>query len=244
MSTYKITLGFIGSAYSGWQSQTKGDSIQEIFENILERLFKVKTNLISSSRTDAGVHAKAMAAHFKADTSLSPEKIKDALNFYLPKDIAVFEIKKVRDDFHARYHAKSKIYEYTIWNSAQKPLFERDQVLWLPQPLDEKIMHRAAQCLVGEHDFRSFCDRMEVNEDTRKRIDAISVIRKKHLVILRVRGNGFLRHMVRVIVGTLIEVGRGKLRVLQMKQILLSEDRKKAGPTAKAMGLCLVKVNY
>ena len=244
MRTVRLLIGFEGTRYEGWQSQRKDRTIQEAFEKILHRLFKEKTDLISSSRTDSGVHALGLVAHFRTGSRLPDRKIKDALNFYLPKDILVRSAKTVDGRFHARYSAKSKIYRYDIWRSTTRPLREAPYALWHPGPLDLDRMRKAARYLLGTHDFSAFQDGGENGKGTVRTLKAIRILKKTPLIRVEVEGNGFLRHMVRVLVGTLIEVGRKRLLPGKVPGILSSKKRANAGPTAKSHGLTLVKVLY
>jgi tRNA pseudouridine38-40 synthase len=242
--TIKLVIGFDGTRYEGWQSQLNGKTIQEVFEKILKKIFSEPTPITGSSRTDSGVHALGMAAHFKTKSPLGDREIKKALNFYLPKDILVHSALTVSPGFHARFHAKSKLYRYDIWNSATRPLFEAPYVLWYPYRLNARLMARAARHLKGKHDFRAFCNNEEEKDNCIRVIKRITVTKDRQLIRVSLEANGFLKHMVRIIVGTLIEVGRGKIKPDAVRDILHSKDRKKAGPTARPYGLTLVKVAY
>lgn len=245
MRVIKLIIGFQGTRYEGWQSQRKDKTLQELFEKILLNIFKEKTHLISSSRTDSGVHALGLAAHFKTDSQLSDERVRQALNFYLPRDVVVQSAQTVSDTFHARFGAKSKVYRYDIWNSLTRPLFEAPFVLWAPHTLDTAHMAQAARHLKGRHDFSAFCANPDKDERSPVRtIKKIAVKKNKERIRIEIEGDGFLRYMVRIIVGTLLEVGYGKISPSRIRQILKSRDRAKAGPTAKALGLTLVKVKY
>ena len=245
MRTVKLVIGFEGTRYEGWQSQRKGNTIQEAFEKVLLRILKEKTHLISSSRTDSGVHARGLVAHFKTNNALPDIKLKHALNFYLPKDILVYSAKTVCDGFHARFHAKAKIYRYDIWNSFTRPLFDAPYVLWYPHPLNVSLMKKGAACLKGKHDFSAFKDSGDDQTKSHVRtIKRLSINKSKNLIRIEIEGDGFLRHMIRVIVGTLIQVAHKKIPPKRILDILKSGDRKKAGPTSKALGLTLVKVKY
>lgn len=244
MRTVKLLIGFDGSRFEGWQDQKKGKTLQELFEKLLLKILKEPVSVVSSSRTDSGVHALGLVAHFRAQNPLPDPKIKDALNFYLPKDVLVRSAKTVSSDFHARYSAKSKVYRYTIWNSKTRPLFEVAHVLWHPRKLDVALMRRAARRLTGRHDFRAFMNGKDEKKSFVRHLKRLSIQKNKHLVQITAEGDGFLRHMVRIIAGTLIEAGKGKIRPEAMKTILESKDRKLAGPTAKSHGLALVKVRY
>ncbi len=244
MRVVRLLIGFDGTRYEGWQSQRSGNALQHLFETTLHRILKEKTDLISSSRTDSGVHAKGMVAHFKTKSALPDETLKRAVNFYLPKDVLAYSVKTVPSKFHARYSAKSKIYEYRIWNSPTRPLFEAPFVLWVPNPLDAALMKKAALHFKGRHDFRAFKDAGDEKENTVRYVRHLSVSRKSEEIVIRIEADGFLTHMVRVIAGTLIEAGRKKISPGAIPTILKSKDRSQAGPTAKACGLVLLRVNY
>jgi tRNA pseudouridine38-40 synthase len=240
----KLVIGFDGTRYEGWQSQRKNKTIQETFQQILARVLNEPVHVTGSSRTDSGVHAKALVAHFKTRSDLPDHKIKSALNFYLPRDILVYSARTVSGDFHARFHAKSKIYEYAVWNAKDRPLFEAPYVWWCPYHLNVSRMKTAAKYFFGKHDFSAFRDGGADGRNSIRTISRISIKKKGAILRIRVEGDGFLRHMVRVLVGTLIEVGRGRLEPAQIPRILASKDRKNAGPTAQACGLTLTKVSY
>ena len=244
MRTVKLTIAFDGTRYEGWQSQKKENTLQEIFEKVLARILGEKTAVISSSRTDSGVHALGLVAHFRTKSALPDPKIKDALNFYLPRDILVRSAQTARPGFHARYHAKSKVYRYSIWMSRTRPLFEAAHVLWLPHRLDLRRMRKAAAHFIGRRDFSAFRDSGDEKVSYVRTVKRLAIRRKKELVQIDIEADGFLRHMVRIVVGTLMEAGKGKLKPEAIPSILKSKDRKKAGPTAKAMGLMLLRVKY
>ncbi len=190
------------------------------------------------------MHAIALVAHFRTKSALPDAKIKAALNFHLPKDVLVREAKTVRPDFHARYGAKSKIYRYDIWTSDTRPLFEAPYVLWHPYILSVPLMKKAAVHINGKHDFKSFQDQGEERKTTTRTVKRLTVTQLPDRIRIEIEADGFLRHMVRVIAGTLIEVGRKRIAPEALPAILRSKDRKKAGPTAKAHGLTLVRVKY
>lgn len=244
LRTVRLTLGFNGTRYEGWQSQRNGRTIQEVFEKYLSKILSEKIAVVGSSRTDSGVHAKGFVAHFVTESKLSDSKIKEALNFYLPEDIVVFEAKTARPGFHARFNAKSKIYQYDIWNGPTRPLFEAPFVVWYRGPLDISSMKKAARFLVGKHDFRAFKDSGDEVDNTVRTLKKILIQKKGPLLRFTVQGNGFLTHMVRILVGTLLEVGRGRKAPQDLRRILLSKNRTLAGPTVKAQGLMLIKVLY
>ncbi len=245
MRTVRLLIAFQGTRYDGWQSQLTGKTLQEVFEKQLARILTVKTNLTSSSRTDSGVHARGMVAHFKTKSTLPDSKLRAALNYYLPEDVLVLSAKTMADDFHARYHAKSKIYEYLIWNSRTRPLYDlAPYCLWYGGSLDVTKMRKAARVLIGKHDFSAFRDSGDEEKDPVRTLYSIVIRKTGPKVSIRVRGNGFLRHMVRILVGTLIQTGRGKATPESVRIALHSKNRKLSGPTSKALGLTLLKVQY
>ena len=245
MRTVRLVIAFQGTRFDGWQSQRTGKTLQEIFEKQLVRILGEKTNLHSSSRTDSGVHAKGLVAHFKTKNALPDAKIQAALNFYLPQDVLVVSAKTMSADFHARYHAKSKTYEYLIWNSPIRPAYDMaPYCLWHPSPLNLVKMRQATKVLVGKHDFSAFRDSGDDERDPVRTIYSILIRKTGARLSIQVRGDGFLRHMVRILAGTLIQVGRAKLPIQDIKSARDAKNRKKTGPTAKAHGLTLLKVQY
>ena len=245
MRTVKLTIAFEGTRYLGWQSQRNGKTVQEFLEAQLARILKEKVALHGSSRTDAGVHAKGLVAHFKTKSGLTDAKIKDALNFYLPKDIVVLASRTASDAFHARFSAKSKTYQYEIWNHRTRPVYDKaPYVLWVTQRLNVNLMRKAARVLVGRHDFNAFRDSGEEERRTVRHIKSLTLSTSGPSIKLRVTADGFLKHMIRVLTGTLVEVGRGRLSIKDIETVVKSKDRKKAGPTLKPQGLTLLKVRY
>ena len=234
-------------------------TIQETVEKVLGKILQEEVRLIASGRTDAGVHAQAQVANFKTHSPIRPDKLQAALNGLLPKDIAVTRVEKVSPDFHSRFDAKAKIYRYTILNRGYRSAFLRDKAYFYPYPLDIKLMQKEARILLGRHDFKSFCASGSSAKDTVRTIKRISIKRSKlnietreprpenrdpNLIIIEIEADGFLYNMVRNIVGTLMEIGRGRLSKGGLKKIFAAGDRKLAGPTAPACGLCLLKVKY
>jgi tRNA pseudouridine38-40 synthase len=200
--------------------------------------------LISAGRTDAGVHARAMIANVVLDTHMNCDEIRDYMNRYLPDDIAIQEVREASDRFHARYKAQGKTYQYTLFDGPVKPVFNRKYYTYLDTPIDTDRMIAAAKILEGEHDWKSFCGNSRMKKSTVRNVDRIEVRRSKGYIYVTVHGTGFLQNMVRIIVGTLIEVGYGRMNPEDMETILEKKDRKLAGPTAPAKGLCLLQVDY
>ena len=251
MRNIKLTIEYDGTLYSGWQTQNhprlKGHSkfrktIQSTIEGVLTRILQEHISLTASGRTDAGVHAREQTAHFKTRTKLSCSRIQFSLNSLLPCDIIVSSVKDVSPDFHARYSAVSKWYRYTILTRTYSSVFLRNFVWLYPYPVDIKKIKKEARFLVGTHDFKSFQTRGSHDGNTVRTVYKVEIIRDKDLMYIDIRANGFLYNMVRSIVGTLMDINRGKLK--DMKSIVRAKDRKKAGITAPPQGLCLMKVYY
>ena len=241
---YKLTVAYDGSRYYGWEHQPDKPTIQGKLEDVLSRMTDAPVDVIGAGRTDAGVHAKAMTANAVLDTALSPEDIRDYMNRYLPDDICVREVRAASERFHARYKAVGKTYCYTCYVGALKPVFDRKYVLTLDGVPDVAAMQRAAALLVGEHDFKSFCGNPKMKKSTVRLVDRIEIVQKRDYLYLNFHGTGFLQNMVRILVGTLLEVGFGKRPAEQMPAILEARDRTQAGYTVPPQGLCLVKVDY
>lgn len=199
-----------------------------------------------AGRTDAGVHARAMVASGKLETDRSPGEIKDYLNRYLPADISAMDVAEAGDRFHARLNATGKVYEYTLYVGNEKPVFDRNYVWCVPDgdKLDVEAMKNAASYLVGKHDFRSFCGNNKMKKSTVRIIYDVDIYRDGDYVHMRFHGNGFLQNMIRILTGTLVEIGHGKMSPGHMRDIIAGRDRQMAGPTAPPHGLCLVEVEY
>lgn len=242
---YKLKISYDGSRYFGWEHQPDRETIQGKIETVLARMVdKDMVDVIGAGRTDAGVHARAMIANVQLDTQMSPEEIRDYANRYLPDDIAILEVREAADRFHARYKAVGKTYQYTCFDGPIKPVFDRKYYTPLDQELDVEAMQEAAHFLEGKHDYKSFCGNSRMKKSTVRIVDTITVRRRKGYVYLTFHGTGFLQNMVRIMSGTLIEVGLGRKRPKEVGEILEACDRKVAGPTAPAKGLCLLKVDY
>lgn len=242
---YKLKISYDGSRYFGWEHQPDRETIQGKIETVLARMVdKDMVDVIGAGRTDAGVHARAMIANVHLDTPMSPEEIRDYANRYLPDDIVMLEVREAADRFHARYKAVGKTYQYTCFDGPVKPVFDRKYYTPLDQELDVEAMQEAAHFLEGKHDYKSFCGNSRMKKSTVRIVDTITVRRRKGYVYLTFHGTGFLQNMVRIMSGTLIEVGLGRKRPEEVGEILEACDRKVAGPTAPAKGLCLLKVDY
>lgn len=244
MKNYKLIIEYDGSRYYGWQRQPGQNTIQGKVENILSILCGKEIEVIGAGRTDAGVHARGMAANAFMDTPLSAEEIRDYLNRYLPDDIAVREVREASPRFHARYNAIGKTYRYTCFDGPVKSVFDRKYYTPLCEAPDLERMRRAARILEGEHDFRNFCVNPRMKKSTVRRVDRIDIEREGDYLLFTVHGTGFLQNMVRIMVGTLLEVGFGRMEPEQIREALEARERQKAGPTAPAQGLCLLSVDY
>ena len=244
MRNFKLTISYDGSRYYGLERQPGRDTIQGKLETVLTRMCGMDVNVIGAGRTDAGVHARAMVANAYMDTDKTPAEIRDYMNHYLPDDICVSEVKEAADRFHARYRAVGKLYTYTCYVGETKPVFNRKYVTVLDYQPDVAAMRQAAEYLQGEHDYRSFCSNPQMKKSTVRIVDAIEIVRRKDYLYFNFHGTGFLQNMVRILVGTLLEVGQGKRTPESVRDVLLAKDRKLAGFTAPPQGLSLMRVDY
>ena len=245
MYNYKLTIQYDGTRYRGWQVQGNTDqTIQGKVEGVLSRLTGQLVEVHGSGRTDAGVHALGQVANVKLPHPVEPSELLGELNRYLPADIGVIAAEPAPERFHARLNARSKTYRYRIWNSAIPNVLERSYLYVLPEPLDVAAMERAAADLVGTHDFRSFCGLKRFKKSTVRTITDISITQDGAEVRLEFTGNGFLMRMVRILAGTLVEVGLGQREADSMPAVLAAQDRAAAGPALPAQGLALVRVEY
>ena len=245
MRNIKLIIEYDGTDYQGWQVQPEGPTIQGMLEEKLSRLTGERVHLIGSGRTDSGAHALGQVAHFKTQSRMDIRTIQRALNSLLPPDIVIQKIEEVDEGFHARKHSKSKVYEYRILNRNLRSAFHRGYVWYIPQKLNLMEMKKATQGLIGEHDFSSF---RSVGTPTRTAVRRVIRAEWKRgrdgIIRFEIEANGFLKQMVRAIVGTLIEVGKGRMKASDFRRIMISRDRKNAGPTAPAQGLFLKQVKY
>jgi tRNA pseudouridine38-40 synthase len=234
-----------GTNYNGYQKQPDANTIQSEVERVLTVMHKgVSISITSSGRTDAGVHAINQVFHFDSDLKISSEAWVRALNAQLPKDIRVTSCVEVESSFHARYDVKEKTYQYKIYNSKHEDVFLRNYSVYFPYELDIGKMQSAANVLKGTHDFTAFCSARSEVEDKVRTISGISIIKTCDEIQFNFIGNGFLYNMVRILVGTLLEVGQGKLSTTDVENILKSRDRRNAPKTAPAHGLYLYDVKY
>lgn len=245
MNNFRIILQYEGTKYQGWQRQ---DSTENTIQGKLERLlFKMcgeTVEIQGSGRTDAGVHALGQVANFHCTKDFTCAEILNYMNTYLPEDIGVISVEQVPERFHSRLNAKGKIYQYRIITGNVPHVFDRRYVFFHPERLDVEAMQKAAQCLIGTHDFKAFTSTKRGKKSTVRTIDTIAFEQLGEEIRLTYKGNGFLYHMVRIITGTLIEVGEGKKEWQDVKEVLESKERERAGFLVPAKGLTLVGVIY
>ncbi|QZY54798.1 tRNA pseudouridine(38-40) synthase TruA [Crassaminicella profunda] len=245
MRNIKLTIEYDGSKYNGWQRLGNTENtIQGKLESVISRMTNRKVEIIGSGRTDAGVHALGQIANFKTNTNMNIEEIRDYCNEYLPKDIVIKKVEEVDDRFHARYNAKSKKYLYKIWTGKIPAVFNRKYTYDIQQSLKLEAMKKGASYFIGEHDFEAFCSKKSKKKSMVRQIYNIDITREGNEIHILFHGNGFLHNMVRIMVGTLIEIGQGKRKPEDVKEMIASKVRKNAGPTAPARGLFLYEVDY
>ena len=241
---YRLLIQYDGTRYKGWQRlNTTDNTIQGKIENVLSRLIGEPVEITGASRTDAGVHAKGQVANVHLEKKISPRELKDYLNQYLPEDIEILGVKEVSSNFHARYNAGNKTYSYTIAMKDRKQVFERKYMHHISEELDISKMKEAAQFFHGEHDFQSFCAK-KMKKSTFRTIENIDFSERNGILRINYIGSGFLYHMVRLMTGTLIEIGLGSRQPESIIQILRKRERKVAGALSPAKGLCLEKIDY
>ena len=242
---YKLLLQYDGTKLNGWQKQGNTDNtIQGKLEAILEKMYGMYVEIHGSGRTDAGVHALGQVANFRAPEMFSLDEILNTLNEYLSKDIRVLSVEEVDERFHARLTAKGKTYEYRIDNGKIANVFQRKFTMREENPLDLEALRAAAEQFLGPPDFKTFCANKKMKKSTVRTITSIEIKDMDGIVSIRYTGNGFLYNMVRILTGTLIEVGRGKRKPAEMADVIHAKDRGAAGLTAPAQGLFLVEVDY
>ena len=244
MRRIKLVVAYDGTAYCGFQVQNNGPTIEGELNKVLSELFGEDIRVIGASRTDSGVHAYCNVAVFDTNARMPAEKMIYAINQRLPEDIRVQSSCEVDKEFHPRHMDSRKTYEYRIYNTGVQNPMKRHYALWDYHTLDINKMKEAAAYLVGEHDFKSFCSADTQVESTVRTIYRLTVEKNGEDIVISVCGNGFLYNMVRIIAGTLLEVGKGKIEPISMVKILNALDRQAAGPTAPAHGLTLVKYEF
>ena len=242
---YRLILQYDGSRYDCWQRQgNKEKTVQGKIEEVLSRLLEEPVEIDGAGRTDAGVHALGQTANFHTERKLDPEELKAALNQFLPEDIGVLRAEEVPERFHSRLNARGKTYRYRVATGEEKNVFERKQIYPLDQPLDVDAMRRGAALMIGEKDFRGFSSMKKTKKSTVRRLESIEIREVSGEVRLEFTGNGFLYNMVRILTGTLLEIGMGKREPESVETIFREKDRNLAGFTAPARGLTLVEVFY
>ena len=244
MRNLRLDICYDGTRYRGWQRLPgKDDTIQGKLETTLSRILNENIEISGSGRTDSGVHARGQVANFHCESSMKAEEILLKLRMYLPEDIGIYSCRDVSERFHARLNAKEKTYRYRIWNSNTPNVFDRRFVAVFPEQLNLDAMNQAAQHLLGEHDFSAFCGNAKMKKSTVRYLRSIDIRRSGEEIVIDITGNGFLHNMVRILVGTLIEVGRGA-RQPDSISALFGGKRADAGFLAPAQGLCLMEVFY
>ncbi len=244
LRTIRLLIEYDGTPFRGWQIQRNGKTVQSEIRRAFRKVSGEWVVVQGASRTDSGVHAQGQVAHVRTRTRIPADRIAHALNAHLPESIVVLASDEAPEGFHAQYGAKSKWYRYLVLNRRVRSSLDRDRVWLIRAPLDLDRMRAAARHLVGRHDFRAFATEVADENSTVRRVTKLTITRKGDLLTFDVRGGGFLNHMVRGIVGTLVEVGLGKRPPGEIPAILASRDRSRAGQNAPAQGLCLMSVRY
>lgn len=239
-----LTVAYDGTNYHGWQLQPNGITIESVLNQALSDLLGENILVIGASRTDSGVHSLGNVAVFDTDTRIPADKISYAVNQRLPEDIVVQESKEVAVNFHPRRMGSRKTYEYRILNRSFRDPTRRHDTYFYHHALDVERMRQAAECLVGEHDFKSFCSIHTAAETTVRTIYELDIVKEGDLITIRVAGSGFLYNMVRILAGTLIEAGNGTIEPQALRDILEKRDRAAAGPTAPACGLTMIGIEF
>lgn len=245
MRNLLLTLSYCGKNLHGWQIQDNALTVQEVFQDALYQIIHERPDIKGCSRTDSGVHANMYCVSMKIEHPITEDHLMMAMNRYLPDDVAVTQVRRVEDDFHARYSCKGKEYVYKVWNSRVRNPFLHDLALHYRYEMDVEKLNQEAQAFVGAHDFTSFCtlDKREKGDFTRT-VKYFTVQREGDLVTFTVAADGFLYNMVRIMVGTLLAMNNGRIPFGMLPEIIKAENRKAAGPTAPACGLYLNKVFY
>lgn len=244
MRNLRLDICYEGTRYRGWQRlKTADNTIQSKLETALSRILGEEIEVSGSGRTDAGTHALMQVANFHCNSSMPADELLQQLRRYLPEDIGIYSCRDVSPRFHARLNAKTKTYRYRVWNSCEPCVFERKFVYVDPRLVDIDRMREAAKLFLGEHDFSAFCANRKMKKSTVRYIESLKIEKLGNELHFTVTGNGFLHHMVRIMVGTLLEIGRGERQVKSV-EVLFGADRALAGALIPACGLCLMEVNY
>ncbi len=244
MRNIKLQIEYDGANYSGWQTQKNDKTVQETISHAIAQALQEKITIYGAGRTDAGVHALGQVAHFKTGSSIPAERLVHAINYYLPHDIVVKSAVDVSESFHAQYCTKSKVYQYTVLNDWTRSAINRNFCYVYGYALDMEKMADAAKMLIGAHDFTSFTTKAIEEKNRVRTVLRLEIRKEGKYLYFTIEADGFLYNMVRTIVGTLLEVGRGKIAGDTIKDILNKKNRIFAGPTAPARGLCLMEIKY
>ncbi len=244
MRNLRLDICYDGTRYKGWQRLSSGDNtIQGKLETVLTRLLDEPIQVSGSGRTDAGTHAKGQVANFHCNSNMTCDEILSGLRMYLPEDIGVYSCRDVSQRFHARLNAKEKTYRYRLWNSTAPCVFDRRYVYTDTRHFDLVAMRNASEYFIGTHDFSAFCGNKHMKKSTVRAIRSFDIATNENEIVFTVTGNGFLQHMVRIMVGTLLEVGTGDRKADSIPG-LFGKSRENAGPSVPACGLCLMEVSY
>jgi tRNA pseudouridine38-40 synthase len=243
VNNIKLVIEYDGTNYDGWQQQKSGKTIHQTLNKAIVKVVNEEITLLGAGRTDAGTHAMGQVANFETQSNIPLFNLAQAINYYLPKDIVVKSAHKVPEKFHSRYSAKSKVYRYTIFNSKTRSAIGRNYCHYYATDLNIEKMQNASKALIGKHDFSTFKSKSEVISSVRT-IKKLEIKKKGEYLFFTIEADGFLYKMVRAIVGTLLEVGRGKMTIGKFKETVKSGIRSKAGNTVPAHGLCLLRVKY
>lgn len=244
MRNIKLVIEYDGTNYDGWQTQKSKNTIQDTIEEALKKVMNEEIKLIGASRTDSGVHALGQVANFKTNSIIPIERIPKAVNSILPPDIVIKNAQEVQEGFHARFSSKGKKYKYTVLNDVTPSALNRNFAYFYPYKIDIDAIKAASSYFIGTHDFSAFKSSGGVSKTNIRTIYELKIILNDNYINFYISGDGFLYNMVRIIIGTLLEVGRGKINPDEIKEIILSGDRKRAGKTVPAHGLCLLEVYY
>ncbi|WP_026884827.1 tRNA pseudouridine(38-40) synthase TruA [Clostridium akagii] len=245
MRNIKMTVQYDGSRYNGWQKQKQGEStIQFKIEAVLTKMAEEKVMVVGCGRTDVGVHAENYVANFHTNCKFTIDTMLDYLYEFLPEDIVVKSLEDVGERFHAGYNVKSKTYVYTINNNKFRDVFTRRYVYQIEEKLNSNEMKKAAEVLIGEHDFKGFTNLKTDTKTTIRTINYINITQTDGIIEIEFNGDGFLLNMERIIAGTLIAIGSGKIKISDVEKVLNEKKREEFGPIAKAKGLCLKSVEY
>lgn len=243
MTRYKVLLEYDGTDLIGWQENRQGPSVQSLMKDAIEKFCGVRPDVVAAGRTDAGVHARGMTAHFDLDSGVDANTVMRAVNFYLTgKPVSVLSCETIADTFHARFDCTARHYKYVVLNRSAAPVLDKNRVWWVPRKLDVDAMRRASEKLIGNHDFTSFRASECQAKSPIKTLDMVRITQNGDEILFEFSARSFLHHMVRNIVGTLVEIGLGK--PYDIDEILSARNRSAAGPTAPASGLYFIGADY